>query len=366
MADQQSTHASLSSAVNTYYEKTLLEDFEPNTHYYGLAPQKTEMPTGSGKTIEFTRYKKIAPKATDDASELANYQTYLSAEVVTASLRERSNYVQLSRFVTLTAISNPLDQAMKRVASAAVKTLDILVRNDIGMAVVDIATLSAVKMQNLNIDGGTLNHSGITARLWTIDAQTSGNARGFDFVHNKALLAQSSTVVSIAKSGMTFKTLQDAVNKLEGRDVPMINGNYNAIMHPTSIYQLTTSAGFKGWFSPTSSDAAKNSPASEGIVAGVKCHKSTKAFRFPLSGDTLATSSGAIFGTLLFGEEAYGTVSIQGEGQRQGFELNMKESGSQSTNDPNNKMKTAGYILYNAGKILNKEAGLWIITTEVV
>ena len=365
MADQQTTHASLTDAINTYFEKKILEDFEPQTYFHSLAPIKVDMPQGSGKTVEFTRYKSIAAKRDDDADELTNYQTYLSAEVVSAVVHNRTQHVKLSRFVDLTAISNPLEQAMERVSDAARKTLDILVRNDIGIAVVDKASLSAVNMQNLKIDGGELNHSGIAVKIWTVDGNGSSNARGFDLMHNKALLAQSSSVVALGKSAMTIKTLQAAVNTLEGRDVPTIDGNYQAIMHPTSVYQITTGAGFKGWFSPTSSEAAKRSPVAEGVVAGVKIHKSTTAYRFPLTGDTLATSSGAIMGTLVFGKEAYGVVSIQGANDRQGFNLFIKESGPQTTSDPANKIKTAAYSIFSGGKILNQNAGLWLITTEV-
>jgi N4-gp56 family major capsid protein len=368
VADQKTTDAALSNAVNTYYEKKILEDFEPDTYFYQLAPTKVSMPQGSGKTIEFTRYNKIGAKYNDDADELTNYQTYLSAEVVSATVRERSNYVQLSSFVSLTAISDPLDQAMRKLKFAAAKTLDILIRNDLGFVVADVAAYSSVNAHNLAIDGGTLNSSGITVRIWSADNQIAAASRtkGFDLWHDKADLANSGTVVAIAKSGMTIKTLQSAVNELQGRDVPTIDGAYHAIMHPTVAYQLTTTAGFKGWFSPTSAEAAKMAPGEMGIVAGVRIHRSTNVARFPLTGDTLATSSGAIFGTLLFGDEAYGAVDIAGANGRQGFNLYLKESGKQSTNDPANKIKTAAYRLYAAGRILNKDSGLWIVTTEQV
>lgn len=366
MATQASGGTGLSPAVNIYYEKKMLEDFEPNTHFYSLAPVKRTIPKEMGKTIEFTRYNKLTPRYADDSSEASSNQVIQSTEVVTAVIRERSAYVDISRLADLTAIGGALEQSMDNLEECARKTLDILIRNDIGMAVADIASLSAVNMQNLNIDGGTLNHTGITVKLWTVDAGSGTNARGFDMMHNKGLIAQSTSVVSLAKSGMTIKTIQAAVNVLEGRDVPKINGAYHAIMHPTSLYQLTTSTGYKGWLSPTTAQPAKNSPAAIETISGVRLYSSTLAYRFPLSGDTLATSSGAIFGTLIFGKEAYGAIGLANVGGSKGFELNMAVSGNQSTNDVNRKLRQAGFLLYNVGKILNKDAGIFIITTEEV
>jgi N4-gp56 family major capsid protein len=237
------------------------------------------------------------------------------------------------------------------------KTVNKLIRNDIGFAVAEKATYSANMWQNLAIDGGTLNSSGIAARFWTMTATD-----GFPMYHNKTRLAQSSTVVSVATSGMTIKTLQHGVKVLRGNDVPTIGGTYKMICHPDVAYQITTNAGFKGWFSPTSAEGGKSDPTVMGIVAGVKVITSTEAYKYPLSGDTLSTSSGNVYGSLLFGEEAYGCAQISGEGNRQGFNFYLKQSGPQSTNDPTNMIKQAAISVTAVGRVLNKSAGLWLIT----
>ncbi len=363
MADQQSSHASISSVVGTWYSKKVLQDFEPMTQFYNLAPVTAPIPKGEGKTINFDRYQKIAALYQDDSNEFDAQQSYLSAQVVTATLHERDSYVQLSRYAVLTARNRILDHASKMVQQQGAKTIDKLVRNDIGMAVADVANASSVNMNNLAIDGGSLNSSGTTARVWSHDAAAAGDR--FPMYHNKTRLAQSATVVSFASSGMTIKTLQHGVSVLEGKDVPTLSdGNYALITHPDVAYQMTTNAGFKGWFSPTSSEHAKKSPSAVGVVAGVTIHKSTQAYKFPLSGDTLSTASGNLYCSLLFGEEAYGVSEVSGaNGGRKGFQFFLKESGPQSTNDPTNKKKQAGFSITAVGKVLNKSAGLWILTT---
>lgn len=362
MADQQSTQAALTSAVNTYYEKKILEDFDSKAAWYSSAPEVSMIPQGGGNIVQFTRYQKIDPLYSDNTDEFTATQMDLSAQIVTATLHERDGYVQLSRFATLTAISDILDKASKKVQHAAVKTLDKLVRNDIGMCVADVAAASSVNMNNLAIDGGTLNSTGITARLWSHDAAAAGDR--FPMYHNKTRVAQSSLVTSIASSGMTIKTLQHGVSVLEEKDIPPLSdGNYKLICHPNVSYQITTNPGFKGWISPTSSDNAKTKPSEVGIVAGVMVENTTLGYKFPLSGDTLSTASGNMYCSLLFGEEAYGVAMVSGEQGRQGFNFFLKQSGLETTSDPTNKKKQAAFSITGVGKVLNKSAGLWLLTT---
>lgn len=361
MADQQATHAALTNAVGTFYGKKILQAFEPETAFYAAAPIKEPIPIAGGKTINFDRYKKVAALFKDDTDEFTAQQMYLSAETVTATLHERDGYIQLSRYTVLTARGRALERAAERIKFAAAQTLDKLVRNDIGVAVVDKATYSAGMFDNLSIDGGTLNHSGITVRLWTRKAD------GFPLYHNKTRLAQSALVSSFASSGMTVKTLQHGVRVLEGNDVPKLSdGNYRFIGHPDVAYQLTTNAGFKGWVSPTSSDAMKMSPIRRDIVAGASIQTTTLGFKFPLTGDTLSTASGNVYCSLLFGDEAFGVTEVSGNGGgATGFQFFLKQSGPTTVSDPTNKKKQAAFSITAVAKVLNKSAGLWIVTTDI-
>jgi hypothetical protein len=220
-------------------------------------------------------------------------------------------------------------------------------------------------MDNMAIDGGTLNSTGVTARIWSHDSAVAGDR--FPVYHNKTRVAQSALVTSIAKSALTIKTIQHAVQVMEAQDIaPLSSGYYKLITHPTASFQITTSAGFKGWISPTSSEGLRKRPSEAGVIAGVMIENTTLAFRFPLSGDTMSTASGALYGSLLFGDEAYGVADISGKDGQQGFQFFLKQSGSQSTNDPTNKIKQAGFSIYAGAKVLNKSAGLWILSTEVV
>lgn len=361
MADQKSGDAALSAAVNTYYEKKILKAFEPGLAFYSAAPVKAMVPRGGGSVIEFTRYDKIAALSSDNSDQFTASQMYLSASVITATLRERDGYVQLSRFADLTAIGGLIEQATAKVQHAAGKTLDVMVRNDIGMCVADVAAASSVNMDNLAIDGGTLNSTGITARVWSHDASAAGDR--FPMYHNKTRVAQSATVVSFASSAFTYRTLLHGVNVLQTKDVPVLpnSGKYCLITHPTVAFQLFTEAGYKGWLSPTDKSPAAAGPEGMGVLGNTIIKQTTLAYAFPLSGDTLSTSSGKLYCSLLFGDEAFGVAEL---GQT-GFKFYLKQSGPTTVSDPTNMKKQAGFTVRGVGKVLNKSAGLWILSTEL-
>ena len=178
-------------------------------------------------------------------------------------------------------------------------------------------------------------------------------------------VAQSSLVTSFAKSAMTLKTLQHASQVLQSKDIDTLDdGTYHFICHPYVAFQLETQAGFKGWMTYTTNEPAKRLAGTTTLVAGVTVRPSTLAYKFTLSGDTMSTASGALYCSLLLGKEAFGVTSIAGDASgRDGFAFFLKESGPQSTGDPANKLKQAAFSITAVAKILNKSAGVWVMTT---
>lgn len=361
MADQQSTNAAISDAVKTYYSKFILKDFTAKTVWYRECPVKETIPRNISDTVQFTRYKKVNALYADNTDEFTAQQLYLSSEVVNVSLKERDGYIQLSRKLSLIGISNPLTQAADKIKNSAARSLDTLIRNGIGMAVADISTVSAVNMDNLAIDGGTLNSTGSSCRLWSAD--TTGDR--FPMYANKTRVAQSALVQSIASTALSVKTIFDGVTTLATKNVdPLGDGYYRLIVHPRAMYQVKTSAAFKGWNAYTSNDELKKNPADDGFVGQTKIITTTLAYNYPLSGDTMYESSGSLFCSLLFGDEAYGCASLAGTGGAKGFDFFLKQSGSQTTSDPTNQKRQAAFSIFNNSKVLNKSAGLWLLSTE--
>ena len=156
------------------------------------------------------------------------------------------------------------------------------------------------------------------------------------------------------------------ISELNKRNAkPMKDGYWHGFMHPTSEYQLINSAGFKGWMKYTQADSVVRN-YNIGIIAGVKFFISSETQNFALSGDTLATGSGSLHGTVIVGRGAYGVTEIPASGQSNGFRMYIKKSGDQTTGDPVNQKMTVGWKTTMAVKVLNKSAGVILISTSIV
>jgi N4-gp56 family major capsid protein len=205
--------------------------------------------------------------------------------------------------------------------------------------------------------------TGIAARVWTVTGDaTTGD--GYPLLQNATRVAQSSTIVSLTTSSLTVKALQHAAMYLRNRNVdPFDDGYYVGIIHPVAAYDVMVSSGWKGWQTYTSADLMYKGEI--GRIGGVRFVESSDAPSYTLSGDTLDTGSGTVYGTLVFGKHAYGVTEIAGkQSKRKGYELFVKPHGSAGTADPVNQNATVGFKVTAAAKILNKSAGVWVISNS--
>lgn len=360
MADQKTGDAAVSSLVTTYYEKVGLERLLPKLRYYQFADKKA-LPPRSGKTVQWYRFR-VQAAVTSNMTELTvPSQVYLSADTVSATLIQRGAYAKISDMLILTAIDPILEDAAVQMGEKAARTVDTYVRDSLGLFVVDHASRSSVTLARWGT--GTMNATGITARLWSVSPDaTTGD--GFPMLQNNTRVSQSGTVASLTTSALTVKNIQHAAQYLRNRDVdPFDDGLYVGIVHPIAAYDLMIASGWKGWQKYSSPELMYKGEI--GQVGGVRFVTTSEAPSFDLSGDTLQTNSGNVYGTFIFGKHAYGVTEIQGGGnKRKGYELHVKQLGSAGTADPVNGEATVGFKITMAAKILNKSAGVWVISNS--
>jgi len=283
-------------------------------------------------------------------------QVGLSTARVTAELIQRGAYSMVDELVDLTGRNPYIDYAVDLHAEEAAKTIDGYIQDVISFRVADVAKRSSLRVNH----GGTLNSSGIGVRLYS----GSDDGESFPIYANKARIATSATVVASTKSGLSYKMILHGVSVLEGKNAkPMNDGYWHGFLHPTSKYQLINSAGFKGWVKYT--DASPARQYAIGIIAGVKFMISSETQNFALSGDTLSTGSGTMHGTVICGRGAYGVSEIPQSGQSRGFRMYIKKSGDQTTSDPVSQKMTVGWKATVAAKVLNKSAGVILLTTSL-
>ena len=356
MAMQDTGDAGIAALMNTYYTKRALERLVPQLHFYESA-EKRPLPAGNGKTIDFYRWTNLSRIKSNLTELTAPTQVGLSSSRLTATLIQRGSYSMIDELVDLTARSPMVESQVDLHSEEAAKTVDGYIADVIGFRVADVAKRSSLRINH----GGTLNSTGIGVRIYS----GSDDGESFPMFLNKTRLATSSTVVGQSRTGMSYKTVLHGVSFLKSRNArPMGDGYYHGFMHPTTEYQLINSAGFKGWVKYTDPTPARQ--YSVGIIAGVKFMISSEAPNFALSGDTLATSSGTVHGTIIVGRGAYSITEIPKSGQSRGFRIYIKKSGDQTVSDPVNQKMTVGWKMTAAAKVTNKSAGVILISTSIV
>lgn len=358
MADQKTTDAAISSLVVTYYEKKALERLVPNLRF-DQGAEKKPLPKNNGKTIQFYRYRNLTAVTTPLSELTTPSQVYLSADTVSVGIVERGAYAKFSTLLADTAIDPQVADRVDVFGDHAALSYDTYIRNRIGFFVIDAANRST--LTDTNRDGYAT--SGIGVRVYS----GVSTGQGFPIYANKTRLTSSATVVSLTKTAMSVKTVMHAASILRNKFVqPMSDGNYLAFMHPTAIYQLKTSVKYNEWLKYTSDGQQKLYRGEVATIDGVRIVESPNAPAVSLTGDTLDTSSGKLIGTIIVGKGAYGVTTITGTGMEKGFKIFVKKPNNNDTSQPVDIFSTVGWKITAAANILNKSAGVIVLTTSIV
>jgi N4-gp56 family major capsid protein len=280
-------------------------------------------------------------------------QVYLSADSITATLIQRGAYAQISDLVAMTAIDPILEDAADLMGEKAAITVDTYIRDEVGFIVADIQARSSIAQR------ATLASSGVTVRI--LSGTSSGE--GFALLHNKARIATSATVCSIAKTALSVKSIMHAVKTLRANDAePFDDGYFVGVVHPEVVYQLETDPSWQSWNQYTNPQAMYKGEI--GKIGGVRFLASTNAPSYALTGDTLGTGSGDMYGTIIVGKHAYGVTEV-GTKKSKGYQLFVKHPSPGNTADPVDQKHTIGFKTTMAAKILNKSAGVIVLSTRV-
>ena len=137
-------------------------------------------------------------------------------------------------------------------------------------------------------------------------------------------------------SQLTVKVIQQVVAKLRGQNAPTINGKYVAIIHPYAAYDLMRDPE---WIDAHKYAQPTNLYEGEiGEIGGVRFVQTTEAKIY----------AGGIFGTLVFGDGAYGVTEITGGGMK----TIIKQKGSAGTADPLDQRSSVGWSGIKTAELL--------------
>jgi len=340
----------LTSAVKIWYDKDLLDWAESKVYYYQFA-EKHPIPANAGKQIEFTRYRPLPITGSLTEGTVPD-NIGLSADKHTLTIRQLGAFTKVSDYVNLTAITPVVQAAMEKLRSQSPRAIDKFIAHSLYVCTTGYSKRSA-------LDGVIKNLYTLTgkkiARLVSGQTEAEGG-EGFPIYHNKTRKTASLLLTTIARTGLTVKTIRDAVNVLRTRDIePFEDGNYVGIAYPTAIKQLREDTAWKSWHQYTAPEFMYKGEV--GQVEGVRFVQSTNYNRVALTGDTQSTSSAALFTTVIFGKGAYGVTELGNIGW-------YTKNGESETANPLSQYSTVGWKVAMAATTLNKSAGIIICSTE--
>ena len=287
----------LSAEMKTFYDMTLIDEAAPALVHDQFG-QKRPIPKNGGKVIEFRKFAPLTKALTPLTEGVTPEGKSLDVSTITAEVSQYGDFITMSEMLELTAIDNVVVEALKLLGRQGGATLDTVVRN--------------------------ILHTG-TNVMYCPKVADDGSETA---VTSRSALDNTSK--------LTVKVIQKAVAKLRAQNAPTISGKYVAIIHPYAAYDLMRD---KEWIDAHKYAQPENMYEGEiGEIAGVRFVQTTEAKIY----------EGGVFGTLIFGEGAYGNTEIAGGG----METIVKQKGSAGTADPLDQRSSVGWKGQKTAEIL--------------
>lgn len=296
----------LSPEMKTFYDKALLYAAQPHLvhHQFG---QRRPIPKNGGKTIEFRKFTPLGKALTPLTEGVTPAGNQLDVTALTATVSQYGDFIKLSDLLELTTIDNVVVETTRLLGDQAGITMDTVVR--------DALVQGTNVMYAPKIDASTGAETAVSVRT------------GLD-----------------ATAVLTVDLLEQGVANLRAHNVPTFDdGYYHAIVHPYTVYTLRRDPD---WLAPHREvDTGELYNGEIGELAGVKFFQSTEA---KIWSGTGCPTGLAVFGTLLFGRDAYGVTDVEGAG----LETIVKQKGSGGTEDPLNQRSSVGWKALEVAEIL--------------
>jgi len=287
--------ATISGATNPelfplYYERKLLEYVKQNLVALKYA-QKRDLKPNSGRQVVFTRFEPLPPSTTPitfkpTPSEGKN----ISTQQVTATVEEYGDYIDLDEFTEITSFVPLVDEVTDLLSYQAQLSLD------------------TIAMQELTSGTNVLYAGGVTSR-----DQLDGSKK------------------------ITKADIRKAVNLLKRVNIPPFpDGYFVCFIHPDKTTDLFTEQEL------ITLSVANTSYLETGNVlrfAGVKFVETTAI-------PVIESNGTPIYQTLVFGQNAYGVVNIDGNAVKMEM-TNLDKLG---------RVKTLGWKAYFVCKRLYEPA----------
>lgn len=287
-----------------FYDKRLLMRLMPKLVHVQFGVKRS-LPKNSGKVINFRQFSNLAAATTPLTEATTPDSTQIAVAELTATIAQYGAFTAFSDLVTLTAIDPLLTEAADELGDQAGDSLDQITRDVI---------VAGTTVQRPN--------------------------------------DRASQVDLLTTDLLTISEVRRAVRTLKAANVPTIDGDYVAIIHPHSVHDLQSDSA---WINAQQYAQTKAIFTGEvGKMYGVRFIESSNAKVYANAGASLQD----IYGTLIFGKGFYGVIELEGEGNVQFI---YKALGSAGADDPLNQRQTTGWKVNGfVAKILNNTCAVRI------
>jgi N4-gp56 family major capsid protein len=345
--------------LSTYYDKRLLERLVPVPVIWDHG-QKKSLPKGEGKVVKWSRFVNLG-NATNLTEATKSTALVISAVNVTATLRQLGDFMAVSDFVEMTAISSVVEGAVDVFATQAGQSLDVYANYELFGRKYCASTAYAPTFELSTWARSTwvlgsvsaisaLNGKTIGFPVQVVNSLSSSSVRlkAFSAVYNA-----SGAGMGAVPHPLTVQDIREAVQTLKESNVPTYDdGMYHAFIHPTAAAGLKRDAAWKEW---NQNQLTKETfyKGEIGQVEGVKFMESTNVTKVSFDGTSVFK---ACFTTIV-GKNAYGTIEVDG-----GQHVYVKQPNSYDTSNPLNQWTTIGWKITAACAILESTRGVHILS----
>lgn len=288
------------------------------SHDFGA--QRKQIPANAGTTVKWNRFTPLAVATTALTDGSSNPSAVdMTTTQISAVMAAYGNYTAVSDLFNLTSLDVGLKEHVEVHGQNCGETLDTLIRNELIGGTTTTAMLSAATLSLVQ---------GSAAGTVTIGALASTN---------------TITGADIRKSVRLLKS-----KKAQRFD----NGYFRGIIDINQSYDLF---GNTEWLNSISiyTDPTQLKAGIVGKLHGVEFVETNNGLT--LASGTANQLTVAVYICLVFGKNAYGTVSLENQ---PGNRIYIKTPGPQDTSNPLDIYSTVGWKAFFAVKTLNTD---WIV-----
>jgi len=304
------TTVTTSQAVkNRYYDELFLRQADKKLIHKQVGQLNRKVPQGEGgygsQVLYWTKWVNLPTITSAGTQGAPTSALTFSALNYTGSTAQYDSAVSISDIMAYASFGDVMKAAVERLAYNAGLSIDTIVRNVISTAMTQ--------------------QSASAVAFWS------------------AVPAGANLITSEVRKAARTLLRNDAFQQDDG--------NWVAVSHPDSIYDLMGDTTTGGWI-----EANKYTEGREGMLTGevgklygVRFLQSSNAYTRGSSYDTASAvvASTTIYVTSIFGKDSFGVSELQA------LKTYVKPFGSGGTGDPTDKIATAGWKCLFGANVLN-------------